>query len=173
MNKTIKNLIERRSCKDFKDEQISDEDLNFILKAGTFAPCGMGMQSPIILVLQNKATIKNLSKLNAKIMNAKKDPFYNAPTILIVMADKNIPTYREDASLVLGNLMNAAYSLGIGSCWIHRAKEEFETDEGKAMLKKWKIPENYIGVGHCILGYPNSPYNSAKPRKPDYTRVVK
>ena len=173
MNKTIKNLIERRSCKDFKHEQISDEDLNLILKAGTFAPCGKGMQSPIILVLQNKATIKKLSKLNAKIMNTKKDPFYNAPTILIVMADKNIPTYREDASLVLGNLMNAAYSLEIGPCWIHRAKEEFETDEGKALLKKWKIPENYIGVGHCILGYPNSPYNSAKPRKPDYIRVVK
>ena len=120
------------------------------MKAGEYAPTGMGRQSPIILVLQNKEKIEKLSKLNAKIMGTDKDPFYGAPTVLIVLADKNIGTYKEDGSLVLGNLMNAAYSLGLGSCWIHRAKEEFETEEGKELLKEWNIPENYVGIEMCI-----------------------
>ena len=124
MNETIKNLIERRSCRKYSTTQIKEEELNSVLKAGEYAPTGMGRQSPIILVLQNKEKIEKLSKLNAKIMGTDKDPFYGAPTVLIVLADKNIGTYKEDGSLVLGNLMNAAYSLGLGSCWIHRAKEE-------------------------------------------------
>ena len=121
MNETIKNLIERRSCRKYSTTQIKEEELNSVLKAGEYAPTGMGRQSPIILVLQNKEKIEKLSKLNAKIMGTDKDPFYGAPTVLIVLADKNIGTYKEDGSLVLGNLMNAAYSLGLGSCWIHRA----------------------------------------------------
>ena len=136
MNKVIKCLTERKSCKKFKSEQIKPEELEQILKAGTCAPSGKGLQSPIILVLQDAKTIKKLSKLNASILGAKVDPFYNAPTVLVVLGDKRIWTYVEDASLVLGNLMNAAYSLGVGSCWIHRAKEEFETEQGKKMLKK-------------------------------------
>ena len=140
MNDTIKTLIERRSCKKFKSEQIKDEELNLILQAGMNAPTGKGMQSPIILVLQDKKNIDKLRKLNAKILGADVDPFYNAPTVLVVMADKNMFTHVEDASLVLGNMMNAAFSLGVGSCWIHRAKEEFQTEEGKALLKEWNIP---------------------------------
>ena len=140
MNETIKNLIERRSCRKYSTTQIKEEELNSVLKAGEYAPTGMGRQSPIILVLQNKEKVEKLSKLNAKIMGTDKDPFYGAPTVLIVLADKNIGTYKEDGSLVLGNLMNAAYSIGLGSCWIHRAKEEFETDEGKELLKEWNIP---------------------------------
>lgn len=172
MNETIKNLMERRSCRKYSTTQIKEEELNSVLKAGEYAPTGMGRQSPIILVLQNKEKIEKLSKLNAKIMGTDKDPFYGAPTVLIVLADKNIGTYKEDGSLVLGNLMNAAYSLGLGSCWIHRAKEEFETEEGKELLKEWNIPENYVGIGHCILGYPEEK-SEAKPRKEDYIRFIK
>ena len=170
MNETIKNLVERRSCRKYSSTQIKEDELNSVLKAGEYAPTGMGMQSPIIVVLQNKSIIDKLSKLNAKIMGKDEDPFYGAPTVLV--ADKNIGTYIEDGSLVLGNLMNAAYSLGLGSCWIHRAKEEFETDEGKELLKEWNIPENYVGIGHCILGYPEEK-SEAKPRKDGYIKFVK
>lgn len=172
MNETIKNLIERRSCRKYSTTQIKNDELNSVLKAGEYAPTGMGRQSPIIVVLQNKSTIDRLSQLNAKIMGKDEDPFYGAPTVLVVLADKNIGTCIEDGSLVLGNLMNAAYSLGLGSCWIHRAKEEFETDEGKELLKEWNIPENYVGIGHCILGYPEEK-SKAKPRKEDYIRFIK
>lgn len=173
MNEVINCLISRRSCKNFQSKQIKKSDLNEILKAGTYAPNGKGLQSPIIVVLQDKEKIAKLSKLNAKILGADVDPFYNAPTVLIVMADKRIWTYVEDGSLVMGNLMNAAHSLGLGSCWIHRAKEEFETPEGKAMLKEWGIDENYVGIGHCLLGYPKTEPTTAKPRKADYIRFVK
>lgn len=172
MNETIKNLVERRSCRKYSSTQIKEDELNSVLKAGEYAPTGMGMQSPIIVVLQNKSIIDKLSKLNAKIMGKDEDPFYGAPTVLVVLADKNIGTYIEDGSLVLGNLMNAAYSLGLGSCWIHRAKEEFETDEGKELLKEWNISENYVGIGHCILGYPEEK-SEAKPRKDGYIKFVK
>lgn len=172
MNETIKNLVERRSCRKYSSTQIKEDELNSVLKAGEYAPTGMGMQSPIIVVLQNKSIIDKLSKINAKIMGKDEDPFYGAPTVLVVLADKNIGTYIEDGSLVLGNLMNAAYSLGLGSCWIHRAKEEFETDEGKELLKEWNISKNYVGIGHCILGYPEEK-SEAKPRKDGYIRFVK
>lgn len=172
MNETIKTLIERRSCKKFKSEQIKKEELDLILQAGMNAPTGKGMQSPIILVLQDKEKIEKLREINKKILGRDVDPFYNAPTVLVVMADKNMFTYVEDGSLVLGNMMNAAFSLGVGSCWIHRAKEEFESPEGKALLKEWNIPENYEGVGHCILGYADMEYPEAKPRKKDYVRYI-
>lgn len=172
MNDTIKTLIERRSCKKLKSEQIKKEELDLILQAGMNAPTGKGMQSPIILVLQDKEKIEKLREINKKILGRDVDPFYNAPTVLVVMADKNMFTYVEDGSLVLGNMMNAAFSLGVGSCWIHRAKEEFETPEGKALLKEWNIPENYEGVGHCILGYSDMEYPEPKPRKKDYVRYI-
>lgn len=173
MNETIKNLIERRSCRKYESKQIKDEELNAILKAGEYAPSGMGLQSPKMVVLQNKETIKKLSKLNAKIMGKDIDPFYSAPTVIVVLADKTKYTYIEDGSLVLGNLMNAAHSLGIGSCWIHRAKEEFATEEGKELLKKWNISDNYVGIGHCILGYPSEKLHEPKPRKEDYITIIK
>ena len=173
MNETIKNLIERRSCRKYESKQIKDEELNAILKAGEYAPSGMGLQSPKMVVLQNKETIKKISKLNAIIMEKDIDPFYSAPTVIVVLADKTKMTYIEDGSLVLGNLMNAAHSLGIGSCWIHRAKEEFATEEGKELLKEWNIPDNYVGIGHCILGYPCGKLQEPKPRKEDYYRIIK
>ena len=173
MNEAIKNLIERRSIRKYKSEQIKDEELNEILKAGEYAPSGMGLQSAKMVVIQNKETIQKLSKLNARIMGRDADPFYGAPTLIVVLADKNRNTYLEDGSLVLGNLMNAAHSLGIGSCWIHRAKEEFETEEGKELLKEWNVPENYVGIGHCILGYTDGELPLAKDRKSDYVIIIK
>ncbi len=173
MNEVIKCLCERKSCKKFLSKQIKKRDLDLILKAGTFAPTGKGMQSPIMVVLQNKEDIDKLRKINAKILGVDVDPFYNAPTVVVVLSDKRIWTHVEDGSLVLGNLMNAAYSLGLGSCWIHRAKEEFETKEGKALLKEWGIDENYVGIGHCLLGYPDGNLHPPVKRKENYIRFVK
>ena len=153
MNEVIKNMEERRSVRGYKPDMIRKEDLDTIIEAGTYAATGMGMQSPIIVAVTDKATRDQLSAMNAKIMGTDTDPFYGAPVVLIVLADKARPTYLYDGSLVMGNLMNAAHSLGIGSCWIHRAKEEFESEEGKALLKKWGIEGDYEGIGHCVLGY--------------------
>lgn len=166
MKETLQDLKTRRSCRKFDGKQISDEQLNAILEAGEYAPTGMGRQSPIMVVIQDKETISKLSKMNAAIMGADTDPFYGAPTVIIVLADKNIGTYLYDGSLVMGNLMNAAEAVGVQSCWIHRAKEEFESDEGKALLKQWGIEGDYEGIGHCILGYGEKV--PAKPRKENY-----
>lgn len=166
-------MIERRSIHSFKpDAMVSKEDMDAIIEAGTYAATGMGMQSPIIIAVTNKETRDQLSKMNATIMRRDMDPFYGAPVVLIVLADKNRPTHIYDGSLVMGNLMNAAASLGIGSCWIHRAKEEFESEEGKALLKKWGIEGDYEGIGHCVLGYPDGDVPKAKPRKENYVYYV-
>ena len=154
MDSTLKDLKERRSIRAYKPDQISEEELRKILEAGTYAPTGMGMQSPKIIVVQDKETRDYLSELNDKYMGSGSDPFYGAPTVLVVLADRNRPTCVEDGSLVMGNLMNAAHAIGVGSCWIHRAREVFDSEEGKALLKKWGVEGDYIGVGHCILGYP-------------------
>jgi len=131
----------------------------------------MGKQSPIILAVTNKELRDQLSEENRKIMGApeRMDSFYGAPVILVVLANKAVPTHVYDGSLVMGNLMNAAHAVGVASCWIHRAKEEFESEEGKALLKKWGIEGDYAGIGHCILGYAAEGGEApAKPRKEDY-----
>ena len=168
MNETLKNLEERRSIRKYEDEQIRDEQLNEILEAGTYAPTGMGAQSPVMVVIQDKETIRELSKMNADVMGTNSDPFYGAPTVIVVLADKNRLTYVEDGSLVMGNLMNAAHAVGVDSCWIHRAKEVFESEKGKELLKKWNIEGDYVGIGNCILGYRDCQYPKAKPRKAGY-----
>lgn len=173
MNEAIKNMMERRSCRSYKEEQIQDEELNLILTAGEWAPTGMGAQSPMMVAVQNPELIKKLSVMNAEVMGTTSDPFYGAPTVVVVFADTNRPTYVEDGSLVLGNLMNAAASIGVGSCWIHRAKQVFESEEGKALMKEWGVPESYAGVGHCILGYAAAPLAAGKPRKEDYIKIIK
>ena len=163
----------RRSVRGFKEEQIKDEELNAILEAGEYAASGMGKQSSIMIVVQDKETIAKLSKMNAKIMeNENVDPFYGAPTVVIVLADKNRPTCVEDGSLVMGNLMNAAYGLGVGSCWIHRAKEEFESEEGKELLKSLGISGDYEGIGHCVLGYADCEEPTPAKRKDDYVYYI-
>ena len=168
MNEVIQNLIERRSARHYGPRQVEPEVLDQILLAGTYAPTGMGRQSPVIVAVQDPDTVKQLSRMNAAIMGSDGDPFYGAPTVLVVLADKNVGTYLYDGSLVMGNLMNAAHALGVDSCWIHRAKEEFESAEGKELLKEWGLPENLVGIGHCILGYRDCEYPEAKERKANY-----
>ena len=156
MNETMKTLLNRRSIRKYKSEQIKDEELNAVLEAGKYAPSGANQQSALFIVVQNKNVIEKLSKMNAAVMGKENiDPYYGAPTIILVLADESKATPIEDASLALGNMYSAAYSLGIGSCWIHRTKEMFESEEGKALLKEWGIEGDYIGVGSCILGYPD------------------
>ncbi len=162
----LETLKSRRSCRSFDGRPITDEELNTILEAGMYAPTGMGKQSPIMVAVTDKETVKRLSKMNAAIMGADIDPFYGAATVIVVLADKSIPTYIYDGSLVMGNLMNAAEAIGVQSCWIHRAKEEFESAEGKALLKKWGVEGDYEGIGHCVLGYGGKV--PAKPRKDEY-----
>lgn len=167
MNESIKNILNRRSIRKYKNDSIPDEYINEIVKCGTYAPSGMNRQSSIILVIKDKETRDKLSALNAKIMGANIDPFYGAPVILIVLANKDIPTYIYDGSLVMANMLLAANSLGLGSCWIHRAKEMFETKEGQDLLKSLGIEGNYEGIGNCIIGY-TAETPSAKERKENY-----
>lgn len=174
MNDTIKVLETRRSCRNFDSSKMVDEDtINAILEAGTFAASGMGKQSAIIIAVTNKEVRDQLSKENAGIMGVNSDPFYGAPVILIVLANKDVPTYMYDGSLVMGNLMNAAQSMGVDSIWIHRAKEEFESDFGKKMLADLGIEGNYEGIGHCAIGYAASELGAPAPRKENYVYYVK
>jgi nitroreductase len=172
-NPTLRTLEERRSIRKYKAVQVEEEALEAILRAGTFAATGRNLQSPIILVLQDKDTIEQLRRMNAEIMgDPDLDPFYGAPTVVVVLADKKVRTCIEDGSLVMGNMMNAAYSVGVDSCWIHRAREEFESDEGKALLAKWGIEGDYVGIGHLILGYRDCEYPEKRPRKDNYVYRV-
>ena len=169
MNETLKTLTERRSCRRYKPDPVPAEVLDQILEAGTYAATGMGKQSPIMIAVTDKETRDRLSRMNAAVMGASSDPFYGAPNLIIVLADRSVGTYLYDGSLVMGNLMNAAHSLGIASCWIHRAKEEFVSEEGKTLLKSLGIEGDYEGIGHCILGYAaDAEAKPAAPRKPDW-----
>ena len=170
MNDTLKVLETRRSCRNFKPDMIPEETLEQIVRAGTYAPTGMGKQSPIILAVTNKELRDQFSEENRKIMGAPvgMDPFYGAPVILVVLANKAVPTHVYDGSLVMGNLMNAAESLGVASIWVHRAKEEFESDFGKKILADLGIQGEYEGIGHCALGYAAEPAKEATARKENY-----
>lgn len=169
MNETLKVLKQRRSIRKYKAEQVRPETLDAILESGTFAASGKGAQSAVMVVVQDRETLDYLSALNAEILGKPgADPFYGAPTCVVVLADGTNPNAVPDGSLVIGNLMNAAWSLNVGSCWINRAQELFERPEGKALLKKWGLAETYIGVGNCVLGYIDGDIPAAKPRKADY-----
>ena len=173
MNETLKTLQERRSVRRYTNQQVEESALNAILEAGTWAPSGMGTQASVLVAVQDPETIALMSRLNAQIMGQSgTDPFYGAPTVVVVLADGENPNWLKDGSLVMGNLMNAAAAIGLGSCWINRAKEEFESEEGKTLLKKWGIEGEWIGVGHCILGYPAGDPQPAAPRKSDYILKV-
>ena len=158
------DLLTRRSVRKYSDRPVEDEKLDKVLTAGLYAPTGMNNQAPVMVAVRDKETRDRLSRMNAAVMGASGDPFYGAPCVIVVLSDPERMTWVEDGSLVLGNLMNAAHSLGLGSCWIHRAKECFDTPEGKALLRAWGVPENYRGVGNCILGYA-AEEPEAKPRK--------
>ena len=169
MNEIIKAMVERRSCRSYLPQQIKEEELEQILLAGTYAASGMNMQSAKIIVVQDPETREQLRKMNAAVMGTPDaDPFYGAPTICIVLADTASRNWFADGCLVMGNLMLAASAVGVASCWINRALEEFDSPEGKELLKKWGLPDTYRGVGHCILGYAAAELPAAKARKSDY-----
>ena len=165
MNETLKVLKERRSIRKYKPEQSTDGELNAILEAGTWAARKKNPQTPVMVVVQDKETIDRMSRLNAEIQGVTTDPFYGAPTVVVVLADGTKPNWLQDGSLVMGNLMTAAAAMGIGSCWINRAMELFDKAEGKELLKKWGLPETLRGVGNCVLGYIDGPMPEPHPRK--------
>lgn len=172
MNTTMQDLLTRRSIRSYTDQVPPREVIEEICEAGTYAPTGMNRQAPIIVAVTNREVRYRLSQLNAAVFGKDNDmdPFYGAPVVLVVLADTTAAmTWKEDGSLVMGNLLNAAHAKGLGSCWIHRAKEVFETEEGKAILTELGIDANkYVGIGNCILGYVNGDYPEAKPRKENY-----
>ena len=171
-NIVIKSLKERRSVRSYKSDQISDELLDTVLEAGMYAPTGRNFQSPLMVAVRDKETVKQLSEMNAAIMGSDGDPFYGAPCVIVVFADPSIHTYHEDGSLVIGNLLNAAHACGLGSCWIHRAREVFETDAGKKLMREWGVDEKYVGIGNCILGYTQGEAPATRPRKDGYVIKV-
>ena len=169
MKETLTDLKTRRSCRKYQPRQIAESELEKILEAGTYAPTGMGRQSPVIVAVQKPELVRKLSIMNAAVMGGDGDPFYGAPTVLVVFADKRIRTYRDDGALVMGNLLNAAHAVGVDSCFIYRAREVFDTPEGRALMKEWGLDENYEGIGNCILGYGcKEGFREIAPRKADY-----
>ena len=169
MNEVLKALKERRSCRKFLNKQVEQDVLDAILEAGTYAPTGMNRQAPVIVAIQDPETVQLVSRLNAAVMGADTDPFYGAPTVVVVLADPAVRTYLHDGALVMGNLMNAAHAVGVDSCYIFRAKEVFETEEGKQLLRQWGVPEHFVGIGNCILGYgAEGGKRAASPRKEGY-----
>ena len=173
MNVVLDSLKTRRSIRGYDPDRMPAEELiGQIIEAGTYAPTGRGMQSPRIVAVTDRTVRDRLSALNAAVMGSASDPFYGAPVVLVVLADRSRPTYLYDGSLVMGNLMNAAAALGIGSCWINRAMETFELPEGKALLAEWGLGENWKGVGNCILGYTDQAVLGDKARKEDRVLYV-
>ncbi len=168
MEQTLQDIKTRRSCRSYKPDMVPHDVLEKIVEAGTWAATGNGRQSPMILAVTDKSLRDRLSKMNAAVMGRDQDPFYGAPVVLVVLADKNIPTHVYDGSLVMGNLMLAAHALGVSSCWIHRAKEEFDSEEGKAILHELGIEGDWEGIGHCILGYAAAEPAAPKARKENY-----
>ena len=167
MKGTLEDLKTRRAVRSYNAVPVTREELDAVLEAGTYAPTAMGMQRVCIVAVTNKADRDAISRLNAAVMGNNGDPFYGAPVVLVVFADGTWPMAVKDGSLVMGNLLNAAHAIGLGSCWIDRAEPVFETEEGKALMRKWGVPEGYVGVGNCILGHTDEK-PEPKPRKEDY-----
>ncbi len=163
-------LKTRRSIRKYTTQQVSDADLDAILEAGLYAPSGINTQNTVMVAVRDRELRDQLSRMNAAVMGGTSDPFYGAPCVIVVLAEPERYTCIEDGSLVLGNLMNAAWERGLGSCWIHRAGQMFESQEGKALLRQWGLREDLKGVGNCILGYP-AEEPAPKPRRAG--RIVK
>ena len=153
MKETLMDLKTRRAVRSYTDEPVTKEELDAVLEAGLYAPTARGEQRAVIAAVTDRADRDAVSKLNARVMEADVDPFYGAPVVLVVFADGTWPMAVKDGSLIMGNLMNAAHAIGLGSCWIDRAEPVFASEEGKALMKKWGVPEGYVGVGNCILGH--------------------
>ena len=168
----MENLLTRRSVRSYKSDMVDRETLDRILRAGTHAATGMNKQAPIIIAVTNREMRDRLSKLNAAVMGSDNDPFYGAPVVLVVLADRAVRTHVYDGSLVMGNLMNAAHAEGVASCWIHRAKEVFDSPEGKKILADLGIEGDYEGIGNLILGYADGPLPELRPRKENYIYYI-
>ena len=162
-------LKNRRAIRKYKPEQITVEELNAVLEAGTYAPTGAGTQGVQIVAVQSPENVAAVEALNAKVLNnPNAHPYYGAPTILLVFETEACVTHELDGAAVCTNLLNAAYAVGLGSCWIHRCKQMFELPEGKELLKRWGLPENLKGVASIALGYADCEQPQPKPRKADY-----
>jgi len=173
MNETVKNMLERRSIRKFKSDPIPADVLDTIIEAGLHAASGRNIQAPIIVAVENRDEVAALSKANAAVMGSTNDPFYGAQTVLIVLSEKIAGTYVYDGSLVMGNLMLAAHACGVGSCWIHRAREVFDKPEWKEWLKKYGVDAEVEGIGFCILGYADCDLPKAQPRREKRVFYVK
>lgn len=174
MNDLLEKMKSRRSVRKYKAQNVEQEKIDQIIEAGLYAASAMGQQKPIIIQVSEKTLRDELSAKNAEVMgNPNIDPFYGAPDVLVVLAPKDWSNCVYDGSLVMGNLMLAAHELGLGSCWIHRAKEEFESDWGKNLLKKLGIEGEWEGIGHCILGYSDGDLPAPKPRTENRVYRVK
>ena len=168
MNTTLDDILTRRSIRKFKPEMPDQETLEQIIEAGLYAASGKGMQSSIVVAITDKKLRDRLMEMNRLIGGWQEgfDPFYGAPAVLLVLADKSSPNHVYDGSLTMGNMMLAAHTLGLGSCWINRAREEFDSDEGKAILHELGIEGDWEGIGHCIVGVPEGDEPKPVPRKP-------
>ena len=174
-NEILKALRERRSVRQFKPEQITDDELKAVLEAGSFAPTAMGQQDPWIVAVQNSEIVAQLVRMNAKELGMDGNPYYGAPTIVLVFGSRpeQWPNAVYDGSLVLGNMMNAAHAIGLGSCWIHREREMFNTEEGKELMRQFGLPDGLMGIGSIALGYAATEPMAPKARKDNYYRIVK
>lgn len=172
-NVILKALKERRSIRKYQKKQITDEELQAVLEAGTFAPTAYGAQDPFIVAVQNQEIINQLVKMNALVRGKDGNPYYDAPTIVLVFASKSASNNFRDGSLVLGNMMNAAHAINLGSCWINREFEMFSTPEGIELMKKFNLPEGLIGIGAISLGYADCENPKPIERKKDYIRIIK
>lgn len=170
----LEKIETRRSVRKFKSTMIPRDVIDQIIKAGTYAATGRNHQGCKIICVTNPELRNQLSEVNRQIGGWQEgfDPFYGAPVVLIVLADKNWPTHVYDGSLVMGNLMLAAHELGIGSCWIHRAKEEFEMEIGQQLLRDLKIEGEWEGIGHCVLGYSDGDQPATPERKEDWVHYI-
>ena len=165
MNQTVDAIKTRRSIRKFKPDMLPREAIDAIIEAGLYAPSGMNTQNTVIVAITDKATRDRLSRANAAVMGSDRDPFYGAPVVLVVLAERSRRTYVHDGSLVMSNLMLAAHALGVGSCWIHRAAETFDTPEWKEWLSALGLEGDYEGIGNCILGYADGDAPAAPPRR--------
>lgn len=168
----LEAMMSRKSVRSYTDQMVSDADIEKVLKAGQYAANGRGRMATKFVVVKNREIRDELSKMNADIMGTTSDPFYGAPVVIWVLSDRNVHTYVEDGSLAIGNMLLEAHALGLGACWIHRAKEMSELPEGRALLQKWGVSDDEIGVGCCILGYAKGEQPEKKPRRNDQIIVV-
>lgn len=172
-NETLNVICTRRSVRQYKSTPVEPEKLEAVLRAGTYAPTSRGQQSPFIVAVENEQLKKRLARMNAEIMGVTSNPYYDAPVYVLVFAPADAHNPVQDGSCVLENMMLAAHALGLASCWIHREKEMFATEEGKALMKEMGLPDRLAGIGALSLGYAAGPLPEAKPRKEGYYRIIR